>query len=114
MHDADAFAAEWIAAWNAHDLERILSHYAEDIVFLSPVAARVTGSGRVEGKTALRAYVGTAFTRSPDLKFVPERVYTGDGALTIAYRNHRGQFAAETFAFGPDGKVVFAAACYTS
>jgi ketosteroid isomerase-like protein len=25
---AEHFAAEWIDAWNCHDLERILSHYA--------------------------------------------------------------------------------------
>ena len=34
--DADfarAFAANWIAAWNAHDLERILEHYTEDVSF---------------------------------------------------------------------------------
>ena len=24
------FAAEWIAAWNSHDLERILAHYTDD------------------------------------------------------------------------------------
>ena len=33
----DAFAAEWIAAWNAHDLDRILAHYAEGIVFVKRV-----------------------------------------------------------------------------
>jgi ketosteroid isomerase-like protein len=27
---ADPFAEEWIAAWNAHDLPRILSHYEDD------------------------------------------------------------------------------------
>ncbi len=36
--DAAAFAREWLAAWNSHDLERILSHYATGIVFLSPFA----------------------------------------------------------------------------
>ena len=34
--EADALAEHWIAAWNNHDLERILSHYAEDVVFSSP------------------------------------------------------------------------------
>jgi hypothetical protein len=24
--DAERFAAEWVAAWNAHDLEEILAH----------------------------------------------------------------------------------------
>lgn len=34
---AQEFAAEWIAAWNSHDLERILSHYAEDFEMASPL-----------------------------------------------------------------------------
>jgi hypothetical protein len=45
IDDARAFAAEWIAAWNSHDLDRILSHYAGDIVFLSPFAQQLVGNG---------------------------------------------------------------------
>ena len=58
---AQEFAQEWIAAWNAHDLDSILSHYSADIVLTSPVAARILNdsSGTVRGKDALRAY----FTR---------------------------------------------------
>jgi ketosteroid isomerase-like protein len=33
--EAQAFADEWIAAWNSHDLDRVLSHYAPEVVFLS-------------------------------------------------------------------------------
>lgn len=33
---ADHFAREWIEAWNAHDLERILSHYTEEFRMSSP------------------------------------------------------------------------------
>ena len=53
-----AFAREWVAAWNAHDLERILSHYAEDVVLRSPVAARLLpeSSGEIRGIDALRAW----------------------------------------------------------
>jgi len=29
--DFVSHAQEWIAAWNAHDLERILAHYADDV-----------------------------------------------------------------------------------
>ena len=41
--DASNFATEWIAAWNSHDLEAILSHYAPQVVLTSPVAAKLTG-----------------------------------------------------------------------
>ncbi|HEX5049396.1 MAG TPA: nuclear transport factor 2 family protein, partial [Gammaproteobacteria bacterium] len=33
---AQTFAHEWIDAWNSHDLDRILSHYADDFVMSSP------------------------------------------------------------------------------
>jgi hypothetical protein len=33
---AERFAEEWIAAWNAHDLPRILSHYEDDFEMPSP------------------------------------------------------------------------------
>jgi ketosteroid isomerase-like protein len=110
--DPHAFAAEWIAAWNSHDLERVLSHYSAGIVFLSPVAQTVVGNGRVIGISALRSYWGKALAGRPDLKFELLNVLVGHECLTILYRNHRGQHAAETFEFGADGKVVRSFACY--
>ncbi len=109
---AQAFAEAWIAAWNAHDLDRILAHYADDIVFLSPVARQRLGDGRVAGLPALRAYWSKALQAAPDLRFALDRVLVGHDALTILYRNHRGQQAAETCEFAADGKVVRSCACY--
>ena len=92
-----AFADEWIAAWNSHDLERVLSHYASDIVFLSPNARRLVGNGRVSGVSALRSYWEKGLAAQPELKFELLNVLTGHECLTIHYRNHRGQQVAETF-----------------
>jgi ketosteroid isomerase-like protein len=113
MHDARAFAEDWIAAWNAHDLDRILSHYAPDVTFLSPLAQKRVGNGRVEGIAALRSYWGGALAAQPGLKFELLDVLTGHSCLTVLYRNHRGQTAAETFEFRPEGKVVRSFACYS-
>ena len=33
---AEDFAREWEKAWNAHDLEEILSHYSEDFQMTIP------------------------------------------------------------------------------
>jgi ketosteroid isomerase-like protein len=44
---AQEFAAKWLDAWNGHDIEAILSHYADDIVFLSPLAHQRVGNGQV-------------------------------------------------------------------
>jgi hypothetical protein len=56
--EAWKLAHDWIAAWNAHDLELILSHYDDAIVLTSPVAARLLGSldGKVTGTANVRAY----------------------------------------------------------
>lgn len=112
MPDPHAFAEDWLAAWNAHDLDRILSHYAPEIVFLSPVAQARLGDGRVEGLEALRRYWRGGLDAQPALHFELLQVLTGHDSLTIIYRNHRGQTAAETFEFGPGGKVVRSLACY--
>ncbi|MEZ5856835.1 MAG: nuclear transport factor 2 family protein [Hyphomicrobiaceae bacterium] len=112
LDEARAFAADWIAAWNAHDLDRILSHYAEDIVFLSPVAERRVGSGRVVGRAALGAYWRKGLDAQPELAFELIAVLAGYRCLTIQYRNHRGQSVAETVEFGADEAIVRAYACY--
>jgi len=105
--DPHAFAAEWTAAWNAHDLDRILSHYAPDAVVRTPVAAvRVPESGGVvRGHEALRSYWGPALEAMTDLHFdLVEAMPTVDG-VTILYRNQRGQLVAETVVWGGDGLV---------
>jgi len=109
---AEAFAREWLEAWNSHDLERILAHYAEDVEFLSPFARQRVGSGRIRGKAALRAYWAAALASQPNLAFELLCVYAGHDALAIRYRNHRGQEATEAFEFGGDGLVIRSSACY--
>ena len=39
--DPTVYAEDWVQAWNAHDIEAVLRHFRDDVVFTSPVAARV-------------------------------------------------------------------------
>jgi len=114
MTDAEArtFAEEWIAAWNNHDLDRILSHYAPEIVVLSPIAEARLGNGRVVGREELRRYWGLGLAAQPDLAFDLIDVYAGHHALTLNYRNHRGNLVAETCEFNDKGAIVRSFACY--
>ena len=56
--EARQFAQGWVEAWNSHDLDAVMSHYAAEVVLTSPTAARLLGdpSGRVAGKAAVRSY----------------------------------------------------------
>lgn len=103
----EAFAAEWIAAWNAHDIERILTHYAEDVVLVSPIVASRLGiaGGRLEGKGALRAYFSRGLNAYPDLRFTFRRVLAGIGSIVIDYVAADGRLAAEMMEFNAAGQV---------
>lgn len=109
--EARDFAAEWIAAWNSRDLDRVLRHYRSDIVLLSPFAQKIVGNGRIMGIEALRRYWEKALAAVPDLHFDLLDLRIGHESLTILYRNQRGQNAAETFELS-FGKVVRSIACY--
>ncbi|MEV4299634.1 nuclear transport factor 2 family protein [Microbispora rosea] len=101
---AHAFAETWVAEWNAHDLDRILRHYAGDVVFRSPIAARlIEGSdGTIRGKDALRAYWAEGLRRNPDLRFEVVGVYAGIDCVVINFRKETGALANEVLVFEDD------------
>ena len=105
--DPATFSAAWAAAWNAHDLDALLDHFADHVVFTSPVAAQIVpeSGGVLRGKDALRAYWTEGLRRIPDLHFTVERVFAGVSALVISYRNQRGNVVDEVLVFA-DGLVV--------
>ncbi|HEY3671630.1 MAG TPA: nuclear transport factor 2 family protein [Acidimicrobiia bacterium] len=108
-HDeAQRWAEQWISAWNRHDVEAVLDHFADDIEFISPVAATVTGdpTGVVRGKEALRAYWTTALASRGDLHFELGDVHLGVDAIAIRYRNQADRSCIEVAVFGADGKVA--------
>lgn len=106
--DYEQFAREWEAAWNSHDLDRILSHYTDDVVFRSRKALIYVGVGETSGKESLRAYWTAALDAQPDLKFEIQHVFGGHKMVVIVFRNHKSQLAAETLQFRDNGLVEWA------
>lgn len=62
---ATQFAREWEASWNAHDIDRIISHYTDDIVLVSPIASKLLGAPEVRGFEAVRSYFMTGLAAIP-------------------------------------------------
>lgn len=107
------FAADWLSAWNRHDLAAILSHYAPDIDMHSPYIAVLADepSGVLHGKAAVGSYWEKALARMPDLHFALIDVFCGADSLVLHYHGPGGA-VAEVFEFGAHGKVIRAAAHY--
>lgn len=102
---AQDFATSWYKAWNAHDLDAIMAHYAEGIEHSSPFIARYnqTAEPTLRGKDAVRAYFGRALKANPTLSFHPHRLALGVETVVLMYTRMTGDFAAEMFAFGAEG-----------
>jgi ketosteroid isomerase-like protein len=112
---AEHFAVEWVAAWNAHDLDRILAHYADDFTMTSPYIAPLAGepSGTLRGKEQVRRYWQAALEKMPSLRFELLHVLLGVRSIVLSYRNHEGRLAAECFCFDDTGRVAAAGAHYS-
>jgi ketosteroid isomerase-like protein len=107
-------APEWIAAWNSHDLDRVMAFYTDDFEMSSPHIVTIVGepSGRLHGKPAIRAYWEKALGLYPGLHFTLETLYTGANSMVICYTNQAGGRSAEIIFFNDEGKCFRSAGNY--
>jgi ketosteroid isomerase-like protein len=114
---AAKFADDWVAAWNAKDLHKILGHYSQDVEFTSPfiVLRGIDPNGRVTGKQALSDYWSAALTNNPDLHFELQEVLVAVDSIAILYRTNAGgdRTAVEVFHFNAQAEVNRSYAHYT-
>jgi len=104
---AEQFAREWYAAWNAHDLDAILGHYAADVEMTSPLVSQLTGGaeGKIVGKDALRAYFAAGLEKYPELRFEPLGVFVGVDSLVLHYLSINGRASAEVIHLNDESKI---------
>jgi len=101
------FAQEWVQAWNSHEIDQILAHYADDVVLTSPVALKLMGGdGSVGGKLALKDYFLRGLNAYPNLHFDLLGTLWGLETIVLYYRNTvRGDKTAEVMRMNACGKV---------
>jgi steroid delta-isomerase-like uncharacterized protein len=109
MSDSDSPAAlenaiaRYNEAWNAHDLDAIMSMHAPDMVFENHTA------GERAAGDPVREHIGSIFETWPDIAFSTRRLYVRDGLVvqewtataTHANEMRRGDLVAE-----PTGKTI--------
>jgi predicted ester cyclase len=114
--EAWSLANHWVAAWNAHDLDLIMTHYEDAVELISPVAARLLGTpdGKVAGKANLRAYFQRGLEAYPELHFRLEDVLWGINSIVLYYTNQKGTRTGEFMELSASGKVARVVANYNS
>jgi predicted ester cyclase len=114
--EAWKLANHWVAAWNAHDLDLIMSHYDDAIELTSPAAAQLLGlaGGRVVGKENLRAYFQRGLEAYPEMRFHLEDVLWGINSMVLYYTNQKGTHTGEFMELSEIGKVARVIAHYSA
>ena len=105
--DMAAFGREWIAAWNSHDLERVLALYTDEAEMTSDKiqALGFEVRGTLRGKDRLRAYWGKALTLLPNLHFDLIDTYVSPDSVVVFYQNERGAQICEYLRLDAMGKI---------
>ncbi len=104
---AHRMAEKWIAAFNSHDLEAILSHYADSAELTSLLVTKVLSDphATVRGKHALRGYFAKALAAAPHLKFELLDVFTGVDSVAVLLRSNVRGLQVEVMQLDADGRI---------
>lgn len=115
MKDIRTFAAEWIQAWNSHDLKEILKHYSEDVQITTPMIKMALGidTGTLKGKVAVADYWAKALKKLPDLKFELLDVTQSVDSVALYYKSVMNKRSIEIMFFDEQGLVNRIIAHYT-
>ena len=102
------FAHEWLDAWNKHDVDLIMKHYADSIEFCSPVVQKVLGypKGIVQGIENLREYFSRQLKKFSTLHFQLLDVFASPQSIVLYYKINRGLLAAEVMVLNSDMKAI--------
>lgn len=113
MENMTSFGHAWVAAWNSHNLDEVMSHYSPDITFYSPFIQKINNDpeGCIRGIDNLRAYFSRALTAYPDLHFELYHILEGVHSVVLYYKSVNNLLSTEMMVL-KDGKVVEVRAHY--
>jgi hypothetical protein len=114
LADLRQIAEHWIAAWNAHDLDAIMSHYAADIDFEADTVVRRWNrpDGRLHGIAELREHFRRGLELAPTVHFTLEGVFSTPSGYAVLYRRETGNRVVDAVELDADGKAVRVRAFY--
>ncbi len=111
------FARWWVQAWSNRDVDGVAACFADNVRFVSPRAAEVTGNPVVVGRQALRDYWQRAVASTKSIVFSLDQVLEDVGGehIVIVYTSDidgQRKRACEFMQFDNEGKIVAAEAMH--
>lgn len=105
--EARHFAMEWANYWNSGDIDKIMSHYAQDIEMYSPLIKELMGieSGAITGWENLKKYFLAGLDKYPDNKFQIKSVFRSVDSISILFTGATGDLVSETLFLTKDFKI---------
>jgi hypothetical protein len=103
-----AHADAWLAAWQARDLDAIMSCYSEDVDFVASTVVRrwARDDGRLRGAAELRRHFARGLELAPGLTFTEEAFLTSPSGYVLGYRRENGNQVLDVVELDPAGKAA--------
>ncbi len=105
--DVRAHANQWLAAWNARDLDAVMACYSDDVDFAAPTVVTRWGrpDGRLRGKVELRHHFEQGMRLAPELRFTEEAFLTSPDGYALFYRRENGNRALDVVELDQHGRA---------
>ena len=110
-HALQSIAFKWFDAFNAHNLDQLLSLYDDHAEHFSPKlkVRKPETNGFVRGKAEMRAWWQDAFNRMPDLQYKVTSLTANEHRVFVEYlrivTGEEDMMVAEVYEV-KDGKII--------
>jgi hypothetical protein len=112
--EAIKHAEGWVDAWNARDIDRILSHYAEDVVFEAETVQErwQKPDGKLCGIAELKKHFELGLELAPALRFCIEQVFSAPSGYAVLYERENGNRVIDCVTVNEDDRGARVTAYY--
>lgn len=112
--ETSKFTAEWLNAWNSHNLDAIMEHYSQNIDFVSPIIKQmgIKDEGNISSKNELKEYFSKALQKYPSLNFEFYHELQGVHSVVLFYKSVNDSLSAEYMEFDKEERICKVRAHY--
>jgi hypothetical protein len=112
--ELQSLVEDWIDAWNSRDLDRIMGHYADGVVFEANTVVRRWNrpDGTLRGIDELREHFRRGLELAPKIHFELEEVFSAPSGYAALYRRDNGNRVLDVVELNREGKAKQVKAYY--